>query len=152
MSLTGNNDSFFLGDVSLDELSKEEWESLCDGCGLCCVYKIEDEDTGEIIYTEIACRLLDTENCRCSDYENRHSLVPSCAELSPRHPEYFRWLPETCAYRRLYEGRPLPEWHHLLTGDRESVHRAGASIKGKCISETVLSATEEGRAILEELT
>ena len=119
----------------LSELSPEEWEALCDGCAKCCVHKLEDEKTGEIHYTCVACRMLDVNSCRCTNYSNRHELIPDCAILSPQHPEHFAWLPETCAYRLLHENKPLPEWHPLLTGNPASVHEHGASAKKKLIPE-----------------
>ena len=121
---------------SLAEMSREEWESLCDGCALCCLQKLEDGDTGDIYFTDIACRLLDTAACRCTDYANRAKLVSSCLILSVDDPESFHWLPGTCAYRLLAEGDDIPEWHPLITGDPNSVHEAGISAKGKCVSET----------------
>ena len=120
---------------SLAEMSSGEWESLCDGCALCCLQKLEDEETGEVFYSDIACRLLDVETCRCSDYERRLSLVSDCLKLSVDDQEAFSWLPPTCAYRRLAEDKDIPEWHPLLTGDPESVHEAGISMKGKAVSE-----------------
>jgi uncharacterized cysteine cluster protein YcgN (CxxCxxCC family) len=120
---------------SLEEMSAGEWESLCDGCGLCCMHKVEEEDTGELFYTNLACRLLDTESCRCTDYANRAQLVSDCLRLSPASSDAFEWLPATCAYRLLSRGRDLPEWHPLLTGDPESVHAAGISVRGKVVSE-----------------
>lgn len=119
----------------LNGLSPQEWESLCDGCGRCCLHKLEDEDSGAIFHTRVACRLLDTQTCRCTRYANRRRWVPDCVRLTAADILRYRWLPETCAYRRLAEGRPLPEWHPLLTGERDSVHRAGASVRGWCISE-----------------
>lgn len=121
---------------SLAEMTQAEWESLCDGCGLCCLQKLENEETGEIYFTDIACKLLDTDTCRCSDYSARLNIVKDCLVLSVEEPETFKWLPGTCAYRLIAEGANLPEWHPLVSGDAESVHEAGVSAKGKCVSET----------------
>lgn len=120
---------------TLDEMTEAEWESLCDGCAKCCVHKIEVEETGKIHYTCVACRMLDVNTCRCTNYENRHELVPDCAVLSVNNPEYFSWMPETCAYRLLHEGKSLPEWHPLITRNPASVHEHGASAKKKLIPE-----------------
>lgn len=115
----------------LAELSPEEWEALCDGCGKCCLIGLEDEDTGEIYLTDVACRLLDGESCRCRDYPNRKAQVPDCVQLTPENVPELAWLPKTCAYRLVAEGKPLKGWHPLVSGDPETVHRAGASVRGK---------------------
>lgn len=120
---------------SLAEMDASEWERLCDGCALCCMHKLEDEDSGEVFYTDVACRLLDTETCRCTDYENRVKIVKECLVLSVDEPASFEWLPGSCAYKRLAKGQELPPWHPLLTGDVESTHTAGISVRDKAISE-----------------
>ncbi len=119
----------------LSALTREEWEQLCDGCGKCCLHKIEDELSGEVHPTNVACRLLDRHSCRCSNYRGRRAYVPDCIRLSAANVERFAWLPSTCAYRLRAEGKPLPDWHHLVSGDPESVHRAGMSARGWTVSE-----------------
>jgi uncharacterized protein len=119
----------------LRAMDPDQWESLCDGCGKCCLEKFEDEDTGKTIYSNVACRLLDLASCRCSDYRERARQVPDCIALVPAVLEDPRWLPETCAYRLIAEGKPLPDWHPLVSGDPDSVRAAGQSVYGRVIPE-----------------
>ena len=127
----------------LHEMSAREWESLCDGCGLCCLIRFEDEDSGEVIPTRVACRLFVGDRCGCKDYANRKAQVPDCIKLTPWNIEGLPWMPRSCAYRRLDEGKPLPVWHPLLTGDPDSVHAAGVSVRGQTISEAVLDDPDD---------
>ncbi len=131
----------------LSELTPEEWEALCDGCGKCCLHKLEDEETGKIYRTNVACRLLDRTTAQCSDYKRRKAFVPDCVQLRPSLVPKIDWLPSTCGYRRVDEGKPLPEWHHLISGSRETVHTAGASVKGWVISETDASEDLENHIL-----
>ncbi len=132
----------------LASLSREEWEALCDGCGKCCLHKVEDEDTGQVYLTNVACKLLDLSTARCADYRNRRAFVPDCIRLTPRLAGSIGWLPDTCAYRLRAKDKPLPEWHYLISGDSSSVHSAGASVvgakgKGRAISETIAGPLEQ---------
>jgi uncharacterized cysteine cluster protein YcgN (CxxCxxCC family) len=119
----------------LEELDRAQWEALCDGCGKCCLHKLEDEETGELVPTNVACRLLDRRMGRCSDYKHRHAYVAECVRLTPRTARSLDWLPSTCAYRLRGNDQPLPDWHYLISGDRESVHAAGQSTRGWTVSE-----------------
>ena len=140
-------------ELPLTALTPAEWEALCDGCGKCCLNKIEDEDTGEVAFTRIACRLLDNESCRCTSYPNRHDFVPDCVVLTPaKLPKVAYWLPRTCAYRLRHEGKALPEWHPLLTGDPESTHKAGQSVRGWTISELSVDEDDWEDNLIEDLS
>ena len=132
----------FWKNYTLTELNQAEWEALCDGCGLCCLIKLEDDETHEIAYTKVACKLLDCQTGHCSDYANRFQHVPDCVQLTPEKLEHIHWLPSTCAYRRVYEAKNLPNWHHLITGSRHNVIKARKSVAGRCISETDVDEDE----------
>lgn len=125
----------FWEDLPLAALDRAQWEALCDGCGKCCLHKLEDEETGEVYPTNVACRLLDRRSARCSDYRHRHAHVPDCIRLSPQNLDGMAWLPRSCAYVLRANNQPLPDWHYLVTGDPDSIHRAGASVRGWTISE-----------------
>ena len=135
---------------TLDQLTADEWESLCDGCGLCCLVKIEDEDDGDVYNTSVACRQLDIESCRCRDYSNRLSAVPMCIQVTADNLPQLDWLPGSCAYKRLYEGRSLPSWHPLITGDESSVHDAGVSAKWFAVSEEYVHPDQLAEFIIEK--
>jgi uncharacterized cysteine cluster protein YcgN (CxxCxxCC family) len=125
----------FWEDTPLDKFDRAQWEALCDGCGKCCIHKLEDDETGELMATNIACRMLDRRMGQCKDYRNRRAYVPECVRLTNSNVHTIEWLPRTCAYRLRAAGEQLPEWHYLVCGDREAVHRAGESTRGWTISE-----------------
>lgn len=137
--------------ISLQKMTGPEWEALCDGCGKCCLNKIEYEDTGEVEYTRVACRLLNGDTCQCGNYANRHHYVPECVRLNPKTlAKVAYWLPKTCAYRLLHNGNPIPEWHPLKTGDPESTHRSGNSVRGWTVSEAVVDEDDWDDFVIEE--
>jgi uncharacterized cysteine cluster protein YcgN (CxxCxxCC family) len=127
---------------TLEEMTKEEWESLCDGCGRCCLLKLEDEDTLELYYTSVVCQYHDNDNCCCTKYKERSTLVPECIQVTPQVAREEKWLPASCAYRLLAEGKPLFDWHPLISGDPMSVHTAGVSVKNKTIDEQYVHPDE----------
>lgn len=137
------NPAPFWVDTPLEAMTSAQWESLCDGCGKCCLIRLEDEDTGDIHTTDVACRLFDGASCRCRDYAARQVHVPDCVRLTPQNVRELGWLPRTCAYRLVAEGRPLMDWHPLVSGDRDSVHAAGMSVRG--------ATTPEGRVKVRHL-
>ncbi|WP_395006550.1 YcgN family cysteine cluster protein [Cypionkella sp.] len=137
--------------IPLKKMTAPEWEALCDGCGKCCLNKIEYEDTGEVEYTRVACRLLDNETCQCSNYANRFQFVPECIRLNPKTLNRIAyWLPNSCAYKLLNQGKPLPEWHPLVTADPESTHSSGNSLRGQTVSEASVSEDEWDDYIIQE--
>lgn len=135
----------------LEALSERQWESLCDGCARCCMHKLQDEDTDEVAYTDVACRLLDRDRCRCTDYANRTARVPECVRMSPDDLTPLAWLPTTCAYRRVAEGRPLSWWHPLVSGDPASVHQSGVSMRGRCSDEQSVDLDEIHQRIADQI-
>ena len=132
----------FWRNKTLAEMTPQEWESLCDGCGRCCLKKLQDEATGKVAYTDVACKLLDRERCRCRRYARRHALVADCVALDPADVRAFDWLPTTCAYRKVAAGQDLDWWHPLVSGDASSVHRAGISVRGRTLAERDVAADE----------
>ena len=133
----------------MEEMTHAEWESLCDGCGQCCLVKIEDEDSTDIFVTRLTCRMLDIGSCRCSDYENRHKKMHDCLAITPENVRELRWLPETCGYRRIAEGRDLPWWHPLVSEDPDTVHEAGISVRGFARSEKGIRESAIARFIID---
>ena len=135
----------------LDKLTAREWEALCDGCGKCCLNKLEDEETGEIAFTRVACRLLDDQTCRCGQYDIRRQFVPDCIILTPKTlPDVAYFMPATCAYRLLNEGKPLHDWHPLISGTAESVHAAGQSLRGQTVPEFEIHEEDWEDYVIEE--
>ena len=139
--------------VPMAKLTRPEWEALCDGCGKCCLNKLEDEDTGEVALTRVACRLLDNDTCLCAQYPIRHQFVPECIVLTPKTiQDNMYWLPQTCAYRLVAEGRDLYPWHPLLSGDPDSPHDAGVTMRGQTIPEFEVDDADWEDHIIEEPT
>ena len=128
---------------AMKDMTKQEWESLCDGCGRCCLNKLTDEDTNQTVYTDVGCRLLDGNTCRCTDYPRRKSRVKDCIQLTPRNVARLNWLPPTCGYRLVAAGRDLAWWHPLVSGDPDTVHRAGVSVRGRAVRERRAGALED---------
>lgn len=128
---TVGRNALFWETKTLAEMSPAEWESLCDGCGKCCMSKLIDDDTDELYFTSVACQLFDARRCRCTDYQNRQAIVEDCVQLTPDNVGTIAWLPRTCAYRLLAEGKPLFDWHPLISGNRKSVHKASMSMRGR---------------------
>ncbi len=135
---------------TLGEMSQAEWEALCDGCGRCCMLKLEDEDTGVIYLTRVACKLLAIGTCRCTDYARRHEKVPDCLRLTPAMVGELSWLPESCAYRLISEGKDLAWWHPLVSGDPQTVHEAGVSVRGWAMTETASRVEELHKYLIVE--
>ena len=135
---------------TLEELNEKEWESLCDGCGRCCLVKLEEEETGEILLTRLSCKLLNTSTCKCSNYPNRFALMPDCGDLNAGNVRQTKWLPSTCGYRIVAEGRDLAWWHPLISGDPNTVHQAGISVRGFAMSEARVKPDNFERYIIND--
>ncbi len=132
---------------TLAEMNDAEWEALCDGCGKCCLVKLQDEESGEIAYTDLACQLLDTDSCRCLHYQRRLELVPDCVKLTKENLSQIDFMPPSCAYRLLSEGKPLPDWHPLVSGDADSTMKAGKSVNGRVTPETLVDGALENHIV-----
>jgi len=133
----------------LEQMTDQEWESLCDGCARCCLLKLEDEDTGALFFTNVSCHLLDIENCNCKDYPNRKLLVPECLQVRRMPISEYQWLPKTCAYRLVSQGQPLPEWHPLISGDQQSVQQVGVTVESFAVSEDYIHPQQLQDHIIE---
>ena len=136
----------------MQQMSESEWESLCDGCARCCLVKLEDWDTAEVHYTSVVCEYLDEDQCQCSDYKNRNTMVPTCVHLTPETVPTIDWLPTTCAYRLVANGEQLEWWHPLVSGSKETVHEAGISVRGKVVSEAFLHPDDVEERIIKWVT
>jgi len=141
-SMNQSQERAFWKTKNMAKMSREEWESLCDGCGKCCCIRLEDEDTRAIYVTDVSCKLFDSGTCQCMSYANRQTYVPDCVQLSPKNIGSLNWLPMTCAYRLIYEGKDLPEWHHLISGSRDTIHQWGLSVQDAVINESLVSENE----------
>ncbi len=139
----------FWENKTLEQMSDDEWESLCDGCARCCLLKLEDMETQKLYFTNVSCQLLDNDRCQCSDYANRLQRVPECLQVRLMKSDEYEWLPRSCAYRRLAEGRPLADWHPLISGDPNSVFAAGISVAGRAISETYIHTDQLENHIID---
>lgn len=138
--------------IPLEKMNAKEWEALCDGCGKCCLNKLEDPDSGEVAFTRVACRLLDDSTCRCAQYDIRKQFVPECVVLTPENlPDIAYWMPSTCAYRLLHEGKALHDWHPLISGTAQTVHDAGQSVQGWTVPEFEVDEDEWENHIIEDL-
>jgi len=136
--MSNSQDNQFWKQKSLTEMTSEEWESLCDSCGKCCCIRLEDEDTADIYITDVACKLFDPETCQCTDYSNRSVKVPDCVTLTPGNVHALKWMPRTCAYRLVADGQDLPAYHHLISGDKNTIHEAGMSVQHAVTTETLV--------------
>ena len=136
--------------TALEDMNDQQWESLCDGCAKCCAHKLQDEETDEIFFTNVVCRYLDTNKCQCSVYKDRHVHVPDCIKITPQNAKTLTWIPETCAYKRLANGKPLPKWHPLETGDPLSTHKHNMSITNKVISEADINMDDLEDYLVED--
>ena len=143
----------FWEDTPPSRMTRPEWEALCDGCGKCCMNKLEDEDTGEVVMTRVACRLFDDTTCRCAQYPIRHQFVPECIVLKPTNMDAnLYWMPETCAYKLLWQGKKLYDWHPLISGDPQSVHDAGVSMQSRSVPEFEIDEEDWEDHVIEEPT